>query len=94
MKNCPAFKELSLCCTIAFLISDLQVKGQGHRLRDQMCQIKVSKGAKIRNRYNQVPHLTQLYVMYIIWASMRENLSLLHVNNKDAGSTSLRFHSV
>ena len=22
-------------------------------------QIKVSKGAKIRNRYNQVPHLTQ-----------------------------------
>ena len=23
------------------------------------CSIKVSKGAKIRNRYNQVPHLTQ-----------------------------------
>ena len=23
------------------------------------CPIKVSKGAKIRNRYNQVPHLTQ-----------------------------------
>ena len=23
------------------------------------CQIKVSKGAKIRNRYNQVPHPTQ-----------------------------------
>ena len=23
------------------------------------CQIKVSKGAKIRNRYNQVPHLIQ-----------------------------------
>ena len=23
------------------------------------CQNKVSKGAKIRNRYNQVPHLTQ-----------------------------------
>ena len=22
---------------------------------------KVSKGAKIRNRYNQVPHLTQLF---------------------------------
>ena len=24
-----------------------------------MTKIKVSKGAKIRNRYNQVPHLTQ-----------------------------------
>ena len=23
------------------------------------CSVKVSKGAKIRNRYNQVPHLTQ-----------------------------------
>ena len=23
------------------------------------CEIKVSKGANIRNRYNQVPHLTQ-----------------------------------
>ena len=23
------------------------------------CEIKVSKGAKIRNRYNHVPHLTQ-----------------------------------
>ena len=23
------------------------------------CAIKVSKGANIRNRYNQVPHLTQ-----------------------------------
>ena len=23
------------------------------------CRIKVSKGAKIRNRYNQVPHLTK-----------------------------------
>ena len=28
--------------------------------RVQMCRlIRVSKGAKIRNRYNQVPHLTQ-----------------------------------
>ena len=25
----------------------------------QAIEIKVSKGAKIRNRYNQVPHLTQ-----------------------------------
>ena len=25
---------------------------------------KVSKGAKIRNRYNQVPHLTQPYTLY------------------------------
>ena len=25
----------------------------------QWCSYKVSKGAKIRNRYNQVPHLTQ-----------------------------------
>ena len=25
----------------------------------RFCEIKVSKGAKIRNRYNQVPHLTQ-----------------------------------
>ena len=27
-------------------------------LREQL--LKVSKGAKIRNRYNQVPHLTQV----------------------------------
>ena len=33
---------------------DLEVKGHG-----QIYQLKVSKGAKIRNRYNQVPHLTQ-----------------------------------
>ena len=26
---------------------------------------KVSKGAKIRNRYNQVPHLTQAYVKHV-----------------------------
>ena len=26
---------------------------------NMVTQIKVSKGAKIRNRYNQVPHLTQ-----------------------------------
>ena len=26
---------------------------------DKMILIKVSKGAKIRNRYNQAPHLTQ-----------------------------------
>ena len=25
--------------------------------------MKVSKGAKIRNRYNQVPHLTLAYVL-------------------------------
>ena len=25
----------------------------------RMVDVKVSKGAKIRNRYNQVPHLTQ-----------------------------------
>ena len=25
----------------------------------QIMTVKVSKGAKIRNRYNQVPHLTQ-----------------------------------
>ena len=30
--------------------------GQGHLVK---MLIKVSKGAKIRNRYNQVPHLTQ-----------------------------------
>ena len=29
------------------------------RLHDDGHQAKVSKGAKIRNRYNQVPHLTQ-----------------------------------
>ena len=28
-------------------------------LSDELCKMKVSKGAKIRNRYNQVPHLTQ-----------------------------------
>ena len=28
-------------------------------LSDEMCKMKVSKGAKIRNRYNQVPDLTQ-----------------------------------
>ena len=26
---------------------------------DQLYLLEVSKGAKIRNRYNQVPHLTQ-----------------------------------
>ena len=31
---------------------------KGHTLR-ALCAYKVSKGAKIRNRYNQVPHLTQ-----------------------------------
>ena len=25
----------------------------------KLCTVKVSKGAKIRNRYNQVPHLIQ-----------------------------------
>ena len=29
------------------------------RLTEQVCKLLVSKGAKIRNRYNQVPHLTQ-----------------------------------
>ena len=28
-------------------------------IKSQMLHAKVSKGAKIRNRYNQVPHLTQ-----------------------------------
>ena len=28
-------------------------------LREEVVSVKVSKGAKIRNRYNQVPHLTQ-----------------------------------
>ena len=29
------------------------------RFQSPLVYIKVSKGAKIRNRYNQVPHLTQ-----------------------------------
>ena len=29
--------------------------------------IKVSKGAKIRKRYNQVPHLTQVYVIWVLF---------------------------
>ena len=28
-------------------------------IKGEAIAIKVSKGAKIRNRYNQVPHLTQ-----------------------------------
>ena len=30
-----------------------------NRIHTELTFIKVSKGAKIRNRYNQVPHLTQ-----------------------------------
>ena len=30
-----------------------------HNATGAMGELKVSKGAKIRNRYNQVPHLTQ-----------------------------------
>ena len=30
-----------------------------YTLYNQLILVKVSKGAKIRNRYNQVPHLTQ-----------------------------------
>ena len=29
------------------------------KMKDEVPDLKVSKGAKIRNRYNQVPHLTQ-----------------------------------
>ena len=32
---------------------------QDRTINGAYCIIKVSKGAKIRNRYNQVPHLTQ-----------------------------------
>ena len=32
---------------------------QGHHCLLTECSIKVRKTAKIRNRYNQVPHLTQ-----------------------------------
>ena len=33
--------------------------GKDHLVKKVSWQTKVSKGAKIRNRYNEVPHLTQ-----------------------------------
>ena len=40
-----------------YLFDDIE-KYQNHSC-ESFCYVKVSKGAKIRNRYNQVPHLTQ-----------------------------------
>ena len=37
----------------------LDQMGEGCKNTQTQISIKVSKGAKIRNRYNQVPHLTQ-----------------------------------
>ena len=38
--------------------------------------IKVSKGAKIRNRYNQVPHLTQAI---LLWKKSIETLKYQYI---------------
>ena len=43
----------------SILIVHLRVLGELIYIFSSNCIIKVSKGAKIRNRYNQVPHLTQ-----------------------------------
>ena len=40
-----------------FYVTDKFLKFNGRGIKILKC--KVSKGAKIRNRYNQVPHLTQ-----------------------------------
>ena len=41
------------------MILDSDQLFQGTIFKVSLGAIKVSKGAKIRNRYNQVPHLTQ-----------------------------------
>ena len=68
---CTAFGTLSSCWTIEFLIPMLQrLCRYGSRKSPYYLRLafekvfnvfcaKVSKGAKIRNRYIQVPHLTQ-----------------------------------
>ena len=44
-------RKMTICNTNIDLVNDNVLK--------KLVTIKVSKGAKIRNRYNQVPHLTQ-----------------------------------
>ena len=48
----------------ACLVADSRTRGRGIEPHQHQCVVsftcsKVSNGAKIRNRYNQVPHLTQ-----------------------------------
>ena len=45
----------------AFTVSEKSSNKSMHNFNEKgnACLVKVSKGAKIRNRYNQVPHLTQ-----------------------------------
>ena len=49
---------------ITVRLSDKEVPLQGGSL--PMDMLKVSKSAKIRNRYNQVPHLTQVIGLGVI----------------------------
>ena len=57
-------KRMHVVCTNKFLswrlfafLKHVYTYGKCHFTRN--CPLKVSKGAKIRNRYNQVPHPTQ-----------------------------------
>ena len=43
---------------VIYIIKDFQQLGKTYLQRESF-KIIISKGAKIRNRYNQVPHLTQ-----------------------------------
>ena len=51
----PKYKSL----TKTKKYSELEAHERLKRVASSNAIIKVSKGAKIRNRYNQVPHLTQ-----------------------------------
>ena len=54
--------DLDACAMHTFFIGCLKHINLLSKARSKTCiitDIKVSKGAKIRNRYNQVPHLTQ-----------------------------------
>ena len=46
-------------CKINFEVSKIHISSGYFQTFSRTKILKVSKGAKIRNRYNQVPHLTQ-----------------------------------
>ena len=71
-----ALKDSCHCCPLGFekqtilIILNLNVA----QVFPTMVRFKVRKAAKIRNRYNQVPHLTQ----GTIWESDKTQLNITH----------------
>ena len=51
--------SFTVCALCECSGESLQMKAQMRRPFSTLTCVKVSKGANIRNRYNQVPHLTQ-----------------------------------